>query len=227
MSEGIVPKRQPTFVPPAGSPFGMVRRNAFGRAPIQPGLLPMNLLRSHLYPGQQDEVAAGIAEFNENLERGRPIPHLPQNMAFQWQHRQFDGGTPTDPGGGRRATTASAASLAAAVAWSGGVAKMSNELVVTPQDEREAQAAAEVLRIFAASRPQLGPPALAKESNGTGVAGAFPRDRELLDAYGNAMPEVVRQSIGADGSTRAGFLARAMHEIAAQSQKTLGFLRDW
>lgn len=226
MSDGIVPKQRPTFVPPAGSPFGMVRRNAFGRAPIQPGLLPMNLLRSHLYPGQGDEVAQGIAEFNANLERGAPIPHLPQNMAFQWNKRQFDGGTAVDPSGGPRGTAASAASLAAAVAWSGSIAKMQNELVVTPRDEREAQAAAEVIRVFSAARPELGPPALAKEVNGEGVGAAFPEQQQLLAAYGQASAQVVGQRVE-DGQNRAGFLARAMHEINAQSQKTMGFLRNW
>lgn len=214
------PKRQPPFPPPSGAPFGMVRRNSFGRNAIQSGLLPMNLLRSHLYPGNKALVQEGLEDFAANIERGEPIPHLPQAMAFTWNHMQTDG-TPTDPGGGRKPVAASAASLAAAVAYAGQFARMTAETVVLPENEDEAKAMVATLRILSPAEvvPQVTQPA--REVNGTGVVGAFPTQQSMLDAYGNAVAQVERNAVERRGT----YLARAMKEIGATAQKTLSFLR--
>lgn len=199
-------------VSPFALPLGMRRRNAYGVLPIDPQLLPMNLLRAHLYPGNPEAVAEGIEEFHENIERGGAVPMLPQRMAFQWHKRGVDG-YPADP-------RSSAASVAAAVAATGRVASFVNEVTVTPREPHEAAMRAAVQRnLFArhVSREDAEPEDAARGAAQTRMAS----DAELLDSYGAASAQVAQTAVG----RRQTFIGRAMNEIAFQSGKVLGMLK--
>lgn len=218
-SDRVIPRRRPPFPPPAGAPYGVVRRNAFGRTPIQPGLLPMNLMRSHLYPGQGDEVAEGLREFDQALARGELPPQLPQRLSFQWNTPKNGDSTVTDPGGGPSKPTASAASLAAAVAWAGGVGKLRHEVTFVPThpaDIEEAEAIRASLQLLSDAKPML-EPGVSRGANKLGLDDAMPTDEEMLAAYDQAQGIVRGQAV----DRRATFITRAMRELAYQGKKVL------
>lgn len=202
-------------VSPFVLPLGMRRRNAYGTAPIQPDLLPFNLLRSHLYPGNEEAVAEGIREFRENINRGEPTPQLPQRMAFQWHKPSSDGAGPgRDP-------RASAASLAAAIATQGRVATFVNEITMTPRDERDAMLRAQVQQQLFPSHVEPGdyePTDPARQTAQT----TMPTTAEMLEAYGMAQEIVAENGV----ERRQTFIGRAMSEVSAQSRKVLGMLRS-
>lgn len=179
----------------------------------------MNLMRSHLFPGQPGAVAEGIDEFNQNLETGEPVPRLPQRMAFQWNTPKNGDSTVMDPGGGPSRPTASAASLAAAVAWSGGVGKFTHEatfIPTHPADVEEAEAIRQSLLLLSEAKPELNP-GVSRGANGLGLDDAFPSDEELLAAYDQAQGIVRGQGV----QRRSSFISRAMQELAAQGKRVL------
>lgn len=202
-------------VSPFVLPLGMRRRNAYGRLPMDPGLLPMNLLRAHLYPGNEQAVQEGVAELRANIAAGSAVAQLPQRMAFQWHKPVNENGD--GPG---RDPRASAASVAAAVAAQGRIATFVHEQVVTPQDPREAEMRAYVQQQLFAQHVTGGDTVPTDPARQTAQTWR-PTDSAILDAYGDAATVVAENR----ASRRGGYIGKALSEIAAQSSKVLGMVR--
>lgn len=193
-------------VSPFVLPFGGGRRaSAWGRSPVAPGMVPINALRSHQYPLDPAVAQEGVAEFRENMERGEPIPQLPQRMAFLWNKRQDDGSF--------RGPGASAAEVAAAVATAGQIYGFVAERTLTPQYPEEAEAMRNAMEILFEPGLEIEPEPITREV--PGGAQLEPTSAELLDAYGERVQAVLDQGL----ATRGVGMAKALVEVSLQQRK--------
>jgi len=214
MSDHDLPAPRPR-VSPFVLPLGGRRRNAYGKIPMDPGLLPMNLLRAHLYPGNEAAIAEGIEELRQNINRGAAIPQLPQRMA--WQHNKLDPSSPD----GRRDPRASAISVARAIAETGRLTSVSHEITVSPRDATDAAMRAQVQQQLFARHVTPGDTVPTDPARQTAQT-TMPTDGQLLSAYGAAQGMVVQNAV----DRRQTFVGRAMAEVNAQTRKVLGMLRS-